>query len=439
MRQIGLNLSKFEEAHKFTGDLNDHDDRLRYHHWFCSRLASVIYNIARLAWATAQPIAEMIPEELKAAYYQTIPFPHAFSNATKTEIKRLTPSDIEDIASDLGVSISKLAAFEHLSPAYPFYLQWPLHETRSNEHTADDEPAEAVLSKLDIHDVAPRRSVSDRLAILELKDVLKNSGKAAAVRRWISMFSQHGNALNVLSHFLERRSPAPLNINITLLQSQVLPTGLAKQADRSFMLSELDETQKAAFNNYVKGTMTDKSFTGSYHPEALFLSLKLPVSDNLHHDSIPSDVWELAKKLDLSHLGVSTRCCPVCSMLLKITARRLSITIRSPEQHATYYACVLPPWLPARYADEIYEKLEGSMRRAVSTLAKLGIEGMSRARDRGTQSPEHQAEYTRSLGARTGRKRSASLETIDEIKENAKKEKPMDELEREKEEEESEW
>src|ERR1700722_9317007 len=47
-------------------------------------------------------------------------------------------------------------------------------------------------------------------------------------------------------------------------------------------------------------------------------------------------------------LGISKRCCPVCSHLLYALQGSLpGAVFNTPGSHKTVYPCTLPPWLPA--------------------------------------------------------------------------------------------
>jgi len=62
--------------------------------------------------------------------------------------------------------------------------------------------------------------------------------------------------------------------------------------------------------------------------------------------------------VDKSLIGVSKRCCPVCTQLLCLLSPDDPIDIRG--SHRTIYPCSLPPWLPVATIKDmvtIYERL----------------------------------------------------------------------------------
>src|ERR1700722_8529479 len=53
-------------------------------------------------------------------------------------------------------------------------------------------------------------------------------------------------------------------------------------------------------------------------------------------------------------LGISKRCCPVCSHLLHVLQQALPGKVfNTPGSHKTIYPCALPPWLPLSIVSKV--------------------------------------------------------------------------------------
>jgi hypothetical protein len=64
-------------------------------------------------------------------------------------------------------------------------------------------------------------------------------------------------------------------------------------------------------------------------------------------------------------IGVSKRCCPVCTKLLEILYGQ---SLHIAGSHSTIYACTLPTWLPEEVLSEMVNHFQGILR---SVLRKV--------------------------------------------------------------------
>lgn len=98
---------------------------------------------------------------------------------------------------------------------------------------------------------------------------------------------------------------------------------------------------------------TDTGFTGSYHCEALLIAfLKYRTEGNLSGISV----------------GISKRCCPVCTKLLEILDPADPVAISS--SHKVVYACSLPPWIPEDRADIVIQHFVRELKETLSMMFK---------------------------------------------------------------------
>src|ERR1700722_17046740 len=90
-------------------------------------------------------------------------------------------------------------------------------------------------------------------------------------------------------------------------------------------------------------------------------------------------------------LGISKRCCPVCSHLLYVLQQALPGKVfNTPGSHKTVYPCALPPWLPlpiiARITSAFWEQLKRVLLDVVRDSTRR-----ERRKSTGSHGPAHPA------------------------------------------------
>ncbi|RPA81352.1 hypothetical protein BJ508DRAFT_113699 [Ascobolus immersus RN42] len=128
-------------------------------------------------------------------------------------------------------------------------------------------------------------------------------------------------------------------------------------------------------------------FSGSFHAETQLLSLAVMARDPRYQDTLPKGLRQDLIAIDVSTLGVSKRCCPVCSIVTHWVQLRLQRGyIRTGSCYQEFPACSLPPWLPEEILDEILE-LVATMCRQILSERLINMQDAAR-QDRGSASPE---------------------------------------------------
>ncbi|KAF8448123.1 hypothetical protein BGX38DRAFT_1190404, partial [Terfezia claveryi] len=92
-------------------------------------------------------------------------------------------------------------------------------------------------------------------------------------------------------------------------------------------------------------------------------------------------------------IGVSKRCCPVCTKLLSLLSKHSQRQIQAMmakrlDSHGNIYPTALPPFLPKEVAEELVRWLEGLLKQAVNKVVKRERRGSSGSADSKGQSPE---------------------------------------------------
>ena len=152
-------------------------------------------------------------------------------------------------------------------------------------------------------------------------------------------------------------------------------------------------------------THESRLFHGKYHAESMLATLAY-LSCHPHcetHDQLASPAEEeLALfKNTYGAIGVSKRCCPVCTKLLSLLSKHSQMhaaaavvngsgdeavggvpVFHEPEltvlnSHANIYPTALPPFLPKEVAEELVWWLEGMLRNAVKKVVKRERRGSS--------------------------------------------------------------
>ena len=116
------------------------------------------------------------------------------------------------------------------------------------------------------------------------------------------------------------------------------------------------------------------AFGGCWHAEAMLGTLRHLSKLEPRPATLPADLNLIPFKQSFGSIGVSKRCCPVCTKLLSLFAiaptpgndgSRPSTILAS---HQTFYPTALPPHIPKGIADELLVWLERLVQDAVKVL-----------------------------------------------------------------------
>lgn len=102
------------------------------------------------------------------------------------------------------------------------------------------------------------------------------------------------------------------------------------------------------------------SFGGTMHAETLLIILVLMYRRG-EKKPLRNSIRNLAKIVSLRSLGVSKKCCPVCTAIVEIAEKELGIDISHAGSHGIYSACMLPPFTPKALARKIITKVEADI------------------------------------------------------------------------------
>ncbi|KAF8458450.1 hypothetical protein BGX38DRAFT_1256654 [Terfezia claveryi] len=122
-------------------------------------------------------------------------------------------------------------------------------------------------------------------------------------------------------------------------------------------------------------------FGGCYHAEAMLGTLAY-LGHRYHPTTAatetPATETPVGQELTLfqhtyRHIGVSKRCCPICTKLLSLLSTSYNSgqpLIRVLSGHQNIYPTALPPFVPEEVAEALIKWLEGLVRTAVARLVK---------------------------------------------------------------------
>ena len=155
-------------------------------------------------------------------------------------------------------------------------------------------------------------------------------------------------------------------------------------------------------------------FYGSWHAEAVLGTLRHVSQCHMEPNVAPNDVDLTAFEYTINSIGVSKRCCPVCTKLLQLLEISLTsegednVRYRSPamvsSSHQNFYPTALPPYLPQAVAFQLLAWLEGLVKNAVERLVQNGRLARARSQEAARQGKEERAKSADSKGDSPGKK-----------------------------------
>jgi hypothetical protein len=221
-------------------------------------------------------------------------------------------------------------------------------------------------------------------------------GRAAAVLRWLRLITLHQSAIWSLLRTSTVEKLAGLSLNLV---QTTIPCDKEMESLESYFSSmeiPLNSDDIGLFVDAMQreGKKVD-DFQGTYHCEAVLLSLYLLHHETRKHNATSSefsafvadDLAEAAGNFFPKVVAVSKRCCPVCNQLFQAVHKILGIPYTIIGTHAAYSACALPPFLPKQYAQAVADALEKRLEPALGVyMARLHNKQQF---DRGSASPTY--------------------------------------------------
>ncbi|KAF8422238.1 hypothetical protein EV426DRAFT_575281 [Tirmania nivea] len=155
-------------------------------------------------------------------------------------------------------------------------------------------------------------------------------------------------------------------------------------------------------------------FSGCWHAEAVLGTLRHLSKLDPKTTMLPVDINVAPFKYTFNSIGVSKRCCPVCTKLISLLATTSDDNSRDPSRvlasHKNFYPTALPPYLPRGIAVEVLVWLEGLVRDAVQKLVVKRRLQIQRCEDgSASQNNGGRAKSADSKGESPGKKRKRRL------------------------------
>lgn len=285
----------------------------------------------------------------------------------------------------------------------PLHIEWYLG--RGNNSSAEDPSVDSSLMQ-HVEDTTFGEeqdiSVIPELAYAPFESDLEfpvETEKVHAFVRWLRLttFHQHSVYFLMKTDSFDRIH----NISFGLIRTPVpeapsdmesLQTCLAgvsiSQADR-------EQIERDILTN--SEPLDPDLFTGTYHCEAVLLSLYLSSKSGHRHPSVPDLLRYEARRMLVTLCTVSTACCPICATLYTIAG----FTRPSTPGKYSSDGCCLPPWLPREYAAAVAAELDINLQAAVNQRIKemnTYTDSTGKGLARGSQSPVPSAKQP--VGAR---------------------------------------
>jgi hypothetical protein len=248
------------------------------------------------------------------------------------------------------------------------------------------------LKQMVLHD---RKGAKERFVVPK--------GRAAAVLRWLRLITLHQSAIWSLLRTSTVEQLAGLSLN--LVQTTIPCDDKEMEPLESYLSSmKIPSHDIGLFVEVMQrqGKKVD-DFQGTYHCEAVLLSLYLLHDETRKHNATSSEfpalvadaLAEAAGNFFPKVVAVSKRCCPVCNQLFKAVHKILGIPYTIIGTHAAYSACALPPFLPKQYAQAVADALETRLKPALGDYI-ANLDDKQRI-DRGSASPAYLPEAMHSI------------------------------------------
>lgn len=196
-------------------------------------------------------------------------------------------------------------------------------------------------------------------------ELVCKSEEKEGYKRWLGLITEHFTAVNTISsrNYLKRiLSSQSFVVDITQhgLDSLMLP--FAKCLERMKLTPGLSDLDSTRLIDLLSRLPNNDNFSGTSHCEVILLLLVYVARSSKSSSSFPQELVNHFKAIDPTRLGISKRCCLICTTLLQIVGRRLGMIIDTCGSHSKITPCSLPPWCPPEIIKEAIAELEEKVR-----------------------------------------------------------------------------
>ncbi|RPA79413.1 hypothetical protein BJ508DRAFT_377636 [Ascobolus immersus RN42] len=208
----------------------------------------------------------------------------------------------------------------------------------------------------------------DKVFMTYLGHVMESPQHVLGCQKYLQLVTEHYNALNRLldpsiQKTLQEAEVTFIDIRFREGERDVEMMPLDKffenlrsprltKADKKLLLQDIERSQgsKKSLNK----------FNGTVHAETVLILLALMARSKKGYKQIltKDDLRNLAESIQLQYIGVSKKCCPVCTAVVSFAHEEAGVDIKHTGSHEIYSACTLPPWTPASFASRITALVE---------------------------------------------------------------------------------
>jgi hypothetical protein len=335
-------------------------------------------------------------------------------------------NDVQVLIERVTVSILYLQQLSYTSSLLALHIEWFLHVT-SCVYSGTVPVGKSAKGPDD--DIEMQEENETGLDCIDQKfdtNFGVTSSYATAVVRWLRLTTLH--TYSVIQLTIDHTLSKVGSLEVCLVKAwlpyedeelQNLEQYLSGKVPAIHTTQFVKEVQKLA-----RESGTADAFKGSFHCEAMLLSLYLMAREGNEHAGVNSNLRSWAGNLFPRLVAVTKACCPVCATLVEVVATELEIGISFTRSDGDFTPCALPPWLPRKFADIVAKRLERQLDTAIDD--KLFALDKRWRKDKGSESPNIRpvtaADSNRYWRTITGAfKRSQSPGTRTEETRNAKR------------------
>jgi hypothetical protein len=307
-------------------------------------------------------------------------------------------ADISKLTDHANWALHSLRVLTYRSPIIGIHFDWLDRKNPNNKHklNEDENPTNGDITGEEADIVPSLKEMvlgqSDGAAKKPRSTLPIPGGRGAAVLRWLRLITLHHFSIwTLLSTVTVRKLP---QLSINLVQTRLthdelnqmqslqsyLKSYLSKMKEPKIKESKMSDDITRVINALQRSVGEVEIFRGTYHCEAILLSLYL-----LHHETranvdfrvfcqsvgVDPRLADAAGNFFTRVVGVSKRCCPVCNELFRVMYYEFNKEYSIMGSHTAYSPCALPPFLPKKYADRVAAKLENDLEPKIRDYIQL--------------------------------------------------------------------
>jgi hypothetical protein len=302
-------------------------------------------------------------------------------------------TEVQELVNWTTQSMLYLKLISYNSPLLPVHLEWFLKSgSQSPIFYKKDLDGDVEMDMQDNLDAEENETSVDILDHRYNAIFGVACSYAKAIVRWLRLTTLHTHCVESLIHTSTISKLRKLEIR--LITTPLPEEDPQMENLQSFLEARIPEIPAVEVTSLVKEieklariSRLPDEFKGSFHCEAILLSLYLLAKEGKDHVGVDDELKNWAGNLFPQLVAVTKACCPVCATLVDVVANELQIKIDFSGIHRDFTPCALPPWLPKRYAKKVADRLEPQLDEAINEK-RLALE-MQRRKDRGSQSPSN--------------------------------------------------